>query len=163
MHLSVRICMRGYLHHVWFRAPAFENILKKLNYFYVYFLIFSYYFDMLMSKKKFKNKKNIILIYFQVKNILKNNYYLISKQLPREIEKEPNPVLLFFFTRVMKFFLQVLKMLSCEDLDSSISLPPHNFLHQFYRVTIWIPTLESIDRKMLKKITCKVHESHLLK
>jgi hypothetical protein len=76
---------------------------------------------------------------------------LISKQLPREIEKEPNPVLLFFFTRVMKFLLQVLKMLSCEDLDSSISLPPHNFLHQFYRVTIWIPTLESIDRKMLKK------------
>jgi len=59
MHLSVRICMRGYLHHVWFRAPGFENILKKLNYLYIYI----YYFIVLMLKIIFKNKKNIILIY----------------------------------------------------------------------------------------------------
>ena len=32
-----------------------------------------------MSKIIFKNKKNIILIYFKIKNILKNNYYHTPK------------------------------------------------------------------------------------
>jgi hypothetical protein len=36
--------------------------------------MFLYYFDALMSKIIFKNKKNIILIYFRVKNTLKNNH-----------------------------------------------------------------------------------------
>jgi len=35
--------------------------------------MFSNYFDVLMSKIIFKNKKNIILIHFQIKNTLKNN------------------------------------------------------------------------------------------
>jgi len=33
------------------------------------------YFDVLISNIIFKNKKNIILIYFKIKNIFKNNYY----------------------------------------------------------------------------------------
>ena len=37
------------------------------------------YFDMLISKIIFKNKKNIILIHFQIKNTLKNNHNYISK------------------------------------------------------------------------------------
>jgi hypothetical protein len=56
---------------VWFRAPAFENILKKLNYFYIYFLIFSYYFDMLMSKIIFKNKKKYYFNIFSSKKYFK--------------------------------------------------------------------------------------------
>jgi hypothetical protein len=39
------------------------------------FLMFLDYFDVLISKIIFKNKKNIILIYFKIKNIFKNNYY----------------------------------------------------------------------------------------
>ena len=34
-----------------------------------------YRFDMLMSKINFKNKKNIILLYFQAQNTLKNNHH----------------------------------------------------------------------------------------
>jgi len=37
------------------------------------------YFDMLISKIIFKNKKNIILIHFQIKNTLKNNHNYIFK------------------------------------------------------------------------------------
>jgi hypothetical protein len=37
--------------------------------------VFSSRFNVLMSKLILKNKKNIILIYFQIKNILKNNRY----------------------------------------------------------------------------------------
>jgi hypothetical protein len=40
-------------------------------------------FNVLLLKIIFKNKKNIILILFQVKNILKNNYYHIHKY-PRD-------------------------------------------------------------------------------
>jgi len=36
---------------------------------------------MLMLKIIFKNLKNIILIYFKIKNTLKNNYYYISKHM----------------------------------------------------------------------------------
>ena len=36
------------------------------------FLIFSDNFDVLILKIIFKNKKNIILIYFEIKNTLKN-------------------------------------------------------------------------------------------
>jgi hypothetical protein len=36
-------------------------------------------FDELTSKIIFKNKKNIILIYFKIKNILKNNSYYPRK------------------------------------------------------------------------------------
>jgi len=42
------------------------------------FLVFLYYFDVLMLKINFKNKK-IILIYFQIKNNLKINLYHILK------------------------------------------------------------------------------------
>ena len=48
------------------------------------------YFDVLMSTINFKNKKNIILIYFQTKNTLKNNYNHSSstpKLIIIEIEK----------------------------------------------------------------------------
>jgi hypothetical protein len=41
--------------------------------------IFLDYFDILISKIIFKNKKKIILIHFRVKNTLKNNCYYISK------------------------------------------------------------------------------------
>jgi len=41
--------------------------------------MFSSYFDMLMLKIIFKKLKNIILMYFQVKNILKNNLNHILK------------------------------------------------------------------------------------
>jgi hypothetical protein len=37
------------------------------------------YLDLLILKIIFKNKKNIILIHFQVKNTLNRNYYHISK------------------------------------------------------------------------------------
>jgi hypothetical protein len=51
---------------------------KKLNFFYLLqiniFLVFLDYFDTLISKIILKNKKNIILIYFRVKNTLKNNH-----------------------------------------------------------------------------------------
>jgi hypothetical protein len=43
------------------------------------FLIFSDNFDVLILKIIFKNKKNIILIYFEIKNTLKNNRYYIFK------------------------------------------------------------------------------------
>jgi len=36
--------------------------------------MFSDHFDVHQSKMIFKNKKNIILIYFQIKNTLKNNH-----------------------------------------------------------------------------------------
>ena len=45
-----------------------DYYLKKKQ---IYFKIFLNYFNMLISKIK----KNIILLYFQVKNILKNNLY----------------------------------------------------------------------------------------
>jgi hypothetical protein len=41
--------------------------------------MFSYHFDMLISKIIFKNKKNIILMYFGMKSTLKNNRYHTSK------------------------------------------------------------------------------------
>ena len=47
------------------------------------FLMFSDYFDVLMSKKIFKNKKNIILICFRIKNTLKSNRYRILKYSQR--------------------------------------------------------------------------------
>jgi hypothetical protein len=37
------------------------------------FIVFSNHFDALMSKIIFKNKKNIILMHFGMKNSLKNN------------------------------------------------------------------------------------------
>ena len=43
------------------------------------FLIFSNNFDVLISKIIFKNKKNIILMCFEIKNTLKNNHYYIFK------------------------------------------------------------------------------------
>jgi len=48
------------------------NFLLVSNYYY-YYLIFLHHFNMLISKINFKNKKNITLIYFHVKNTLKNN------------------------------------------------------------------------------------------
>jgi hypothetical protein len=45
------------------------------------FLIFLDNFDVLISKIIFKNKKNIILICFKIKNTLKNNHYYIFKYL----------------------------------------------------------------------------------
>ena len=44
------------------------------------FLVFSGYFNILISKINFKNKnKNIISIHFQVKNTLKNKCYHNTK------------------------------------------------------------------------------------
>jgi hypothetical protein len=43
------------------------------------FLIFSDNFDVLILKIIFKNKKNIILMCFKIKNTLKNNCYYIFK------------------------------------------------------------------------------------
>jgi hypothetical protein len=43
------------------------------------FLIFSNNFDVLISKIIFKNKKNIILMCFEIKYTLKNNHYYIFK------------------------------------------------------------------------------------
>jgi hypothetical protein len=43
------------------------------------FLMFLDYFDVLISKIIFKNKKNIILIHFRVKSTLKSNCNHISK------------------------------------------------------------------------------------
>jgi hypothetical protein len=60
---------------------CFKSIFKKINFFFIFlffihfkliFLIFSYHFDALILKK-IKNKKNIILLYFQVKYTLKIN------------------------------------------------------------------------------------------
>jgi hypothetical protein len=50
--------------------------LLKFN----FFLYILDYFDILILKIIFKNKKNIILIYFKIKNILKSNSNHISKQ-----------------------------------------------------------------------------------
>ena len=53
------------------------------------FLIFSYYFNILISKIIFlKNKKNIILIYFKIKNTLKNNNNYNSKYFQSPILEE---------------------------------------------------------------------------
>jgi hypothetical protein len=43
-------------------------------------LLFLDYFDMLILKINFKNKKNIILIHFKIKITLKNNYNLITQR-----------------------------------------------------------------------------------
>jgi len=52
--------------------------LKKIKFLF-YFFMFSDHFDVLILKINFKSKKNIILIYFQTKNTLKNNRYLNIK------------------------------------------------------------------------------------
>jgi len=63
---------------------VFSNVAKiflfKLNIFLfkIIFLFFLDYFNVLLFKINFKNK-NIILIYFQIINILKYNFYHISK------------------------------------------------------------------------------------
>jgi len=41
--------------------------------------MFSRHFDILISKLNLKKFKNIILIYFKIKNILKNNNYYNTK------------------------------------------------------------------------------------
>jgi len=55
--------------------------LKKFNFFFVKNNIFYIlnHFNVLILKIVLKNKKNIILIHFNTKNILKNNY----KHLPK--------------------------------------------------------------------------------
>jgi hypothetical protein len=50
-----------------------QNVFENKMIF-LYLFLFSYCFNILMLKINFKNKK-IILIYFQTKNILKNNYF----------------------------------------------------------------------------------------
>jgi hypothetical protein len=55
---------------------------KNLNFIFLLKIIFLCVldrFDALISKIIFKNKKYIILIYFNIKNILKNNYDHIPK------------------------------------------------------------------------------------
>ena len=41
-----------------------------------------------MYKINFKNKKNIIVIFFKIKNILKNNYYRIKHLLSYPSNKD---------------------------------------------------------------------------
>ena len=47
------------------------------------FLVFSNYFDVLMSKIIFKKSKNIIEMYFGMKSYLKNNHNHTAKQARR--------------------------------------------------------------------------------
>jgi hypothetical protein len=58
-----------------------KRFWKNLNFFFlqINFLWCSYRFDILMSKMK----KNIILLYFQAKNILKSNHYHNVKRAHR--------------------------------------------------------------------------------
>jgi hypothetical protein len=61
--------------------------LKDFKFFLFYlfqnniFLVFSNHFNMLILKIIFKNKKNIILILFWIKIILKNNHNYILKHI----------------------------------------------------------------------------------
>ena len=60
------------------------------------FLMFSDYFDMLMSKKILKIKKNIILMCFGMKNTLKSNHYHTPKHPQtstnsNQFSKQQNP------------------------------------------------------------------------
>jgi hypothetical protein len=58
------------------------EFFKNLNFIFLLKIIFLCVldrFDALISKIIFKNKKYIILIYFNIKNILKNNYDYIPK------------------------------------------------------------------------------------
>jgi hypothetical protein len=48
-----------------------------------------------MSKWLLKNKKNIILMHFQVKNILKNNHNYTLKQAEKQIRSAKKKWLLF--------------------------------------------------------------------
>jgi len=56
----------------------FKNIFEnKFNFFlcFNFFYIFSNYFNVLILKINLKNKKNILLIYFEIKNTSEKKLY----------------------------------------------------------------------------------------
>jgi hypothetical protein len=53
---------------------VFFFFFNLIFFFQISFLVFFYCFDVLMSKINIKKIKNIILIHFKIKNILKNNF-----------------------------------------------------------------------------------------
>jgi hypothetical protein len=56
------------------RLKLFFFFFNLIFFFQISFLVFFYCFDVLMSKINIKKIKNIILIHFKIKNILKNNF-----------------------------------------------------------------------------------------
>ena len=82
----------------WF-GIVFQIVFLKNNFFIKSFFIFFifYCFNELISKIIFLNKKNIILMHFWAKSILKNNRYYIFKHPLKQLlwnfivnEEEPN-------------------------------------------------------------------------
>jgi hypothetical protein len=67
--------------------------------------VFSDHFDALISKMIFKNKKNIILMHFQMKNTLKNNRnYTPKRDLTLYWTTQPSKVVKnIFLTRHEKY------------------------------------------------------------
>jgi hypothetical protein len=55
------------------QGGVFESFL--FFFLQINFFMILYRFDMLMSNINFKNKKNIILMYFRAQNTLKNNHH----------------------------------------------------------------------------------------
>jgi hypothetical protein len=88
------------------------------------FLVFFNYFDALISKIILKKLKNIILMYFKIKNILKSNSKVISKHClkiwfqplvgNREFSISTLSESLFKFS-VSRFY-----MCNCLEIDSSL-------------------------------------------
>jgi hypothetical protein len=82
--LMLRCSFSNFRAMIWGKTTLIWELVQKrfwknlkFFYFFIYFklifFVFLDYFYALISKIIFKNKKNIILIYFWVKNILKNN------------------------------------------------------------------------------------------
>ena len=85
--------------------PCFPKIkilfFLKINLFYVFWIVL-----MRWSQKWFlKNKKNIILIHFDTKNILKNNYNHTFKHVKKLYEKLIQDVVLIRFNKIESNFI----------------------------------------------------------
>jgi hypothetical protein len=52
-----------------------DRLSVSVTWFLIFLKLNNFFFNVLILKINLKNKKNIILIYFQTKNILKNNRY----------------------------------------------------------------------------------------
>jgi len=65
-------------------------------------------FDALILKIIFKNKKNIILIYFGMKSTLKSNYNYIFKQIFKQVLNKYWCGLIIIFLLCCDFFLEII-------------------------------------------------------
>jgi hypothetical protein len=128
-----------FLHFYFFFWKNFKNIYFfyfKLI-FFDFFLVFSNHFNVLISKIIFKKYKNIILIYFYTKNILKNinfvppNTILISFDLLTLLSLywcnkiEPDSCfwinlkkIYFFICFKLIFFFSIFRLFWCANIKN---------------------------------------------